>query len=80
MNTDSATTIALREAPRLPAAFPPVLDSPLAWSGSQFSSHSDYIVALDELDVREIEHALEKFKGTSVAHEKWPSLPDGTNR
>lgn len=56
----------LKAMPRLPAAFPPVLDSPLAWSGYQFAEHPDeYVLALGKRGVDEAEHALEQFKGES---------------
>lgn len=59
--------VPLKELPRLPAGFPAVLDSPLAWSGYQLAQQTDYILVLDEHDVREVEHALERFKSTSHA-------------
>ncbi|RDA89740.1 hypothetical protein CP533_1057 [Ophiocordyceps camponoti-saundersi (nom. inval.)] len=46
----------------LPTGFPPVLNSPLAWVGTQFSKTSDYSLILKEDDVRELEEALDGFK------------------
>ncbi|KAM4059048.1 taurine catabolism dioxygenase tauD, tfdA family protein [Hirsutella rhossiliensis] len=71
---------ALKETSRLPAAFPPVLNSPLAWSGYQFAEHSEYVLTLDKLAVEEVEQALEQFKalgldGDLISREIFP-LPN----
>ncbi|PNY20677.1 Uncharacterized protein TCAP_07321 [Tolypocladium capitatum] len=72
--------VPLKELPRLPAGFPAVLDSPLAWSGHQLAQQTDYVLALDEPDVREVEQALERFKklgldGDLITRENFP-LPN----
>lgn len=54
---------ALNEGSRLPAGFPPALDSPLAWSGYHFAGQANYVLKLDEPAVAEVENALEQFKG-----------------
>lgn len=56
---------ALHDGPRIPAGFPVSFDSPMAWSGSHFAKPSDYTIQLDELDVSEVESALQHFKGNS---------------
>ncbi|KND95038.1 hypothetical protein TOPH_00091 [Tolypocladium ophioglossoides CBS 100239] len=72
--------VPLKELPRLPAGFPAVLDSPLAWSGHQLAQQDDYIFLLDETSVREAEQALERFKklgldGDLITRENFP-LPN----
>lgn len=47
----------------LPAGFPPSVDSPLAWTGLQFSDESQFIHMLSNDDVIEAETALCSFKG-----------------
>lgn len=56
----------LHGAPQLPSGFPSVLDSPLAWTGGQFSRPCEYILKLSEQHVEEAERALEHFKGSAA--------------
>lgn len=58
--------IPLTEVSRLPNGYPHVLDSPLAWSGGQFTTDSDYVLRLTEGHLEEINHALQQFKGRVV--------------
>lgn len=51
--------------PDLPSAFPTTLDSPLAWTGSQFATTKSYIHVLSAHELQEIQDALESFKGES---------------
>lgn len=57
------TSRTLAEFARLPAGFPQIIDSPLAWTGSQFTEESEYILELTEEDVAEAEGALKSFEG-----------------
>ncbi|KAF4594687.1 TfdA family Taurine catabolism dioxygenase TauD [Ophiocordyceps camponoti-floridani] len=57
---------ALHDGPRIPAGFPVSFDSPMAWSGSHFAKPSDYTIQLDELDVSEVESALQHFKALGL--------------
>ncbi|EFY90887.1 TfdA family oxidoreductase, putative [Metarhizium acridum CQMa 102] len=59
---DVAFPAPLVEASGLPNGFPAMLDSPLAWSGRQFESDSDYVFRLEEAHLNEIDHALQEFK------------------
>ncbi|PHH74291.1 hypothetical protein CDD83_4593 [Cordyceps sp. RAO-2017] len=68
---------AFNDSPQLPADFPSCLDSPLAWSGYQFAKQSDYILTLDQADLREVEQALDQFKslgldGDLISRENFP--------
>lgn len=49
--------------PDLPAEFPTNLDSPLAWTGSQFACQSDYVHVLSAPELQEIREALKHFQG-----------------
>lgn len=55
--------VPLTEVSGLPTGFPRVLESPLAWSGEQFTCDSDYVLRLTESDLNEIDGALQEFKG-----------------
>ncbi|KIE03225.1 TfdA family Taurine catabolism dioxygenase TauD, partial [Metarhizium majus ARSEF 297] len=59
---DVAFPAPLVEVSGLPNGFPAMLDSPLAWSGRQFKSDSDYVFRLEETHLIEIDHALQEFK------------------
>ena len=48
----------------LPTGFPQKLVSSLVWEGQDFAKESDYVYALSERDVVEIESALEHFRCT----------------
>ncbi|PHH68037.1 hypothetical protein CDD82_895 [Ophiocordyceps australis] len=50
----------------LPASFPPVVKSGMAWTGKQVGETSDYIVKLDSQDIAELEEALESFKSLGL--------------
>lgn len=54
----------LAESAGLPVGFPKTVDSPLAWTGSQFTEPSEYVLELTKGDLAEAESALESFKGT----------------
>jgi hypothetical protein len=60
---NAAFPVPLAEVSGLPTGFPSVLDSPLAWSGSQLTNDEDYVFRLAESHLKEIDHALEQFKG-----------------
>lgn len=49
--------------PDLPAEFPVNIDSPLAWTGTQYADQAGYITVLSKDDVQEAEKALLHFKG-----------------
>lgn len=53
----------LTEAAGLPAGFPQVIDSPLTWTGAQFTDEGQYVLYLSRDDVAEAEAAVESFKG-----------------
>ncbi|KID66666.1 Taurine catabolism dioxygenase TauD/TfdA, partial [Metarhizium hybridum] len=59
---DVAFPAPLVEVSGLPNGFPAMLDSPLAWSGRQFKSDSDYVFRLEEAHLIEIDRALQEFK------------------
>ncbi|KAH6610518.1 hypothetical protein Trco_000538 [Trichoderma cornu-damae] len=54
------------EMPSLPAGFPSVLESPLAWTGQQFARQSDYVHHLKAEEIQEIEAALKHFKALEL--------------
>ncbi|UNI14893.1 hypothetical protein JDV02_001473 [Purpureocillium takamizusanense] len=67
----------VNDAPLLPAGFPNRLDSPMAWTGTDFAKHSDFILCLDDVDIKETEAALEHFKalgldGDVMSRESFP--------
>lgn len=47
----------------LPLGLPTYLDGPSAWSGSASQQVDFYHLLLDDDDVREVENALEAFRG-----------------
>ncbi|QUC17916.1 uncharacterized protein UV8b_02157 [Ustilaginoidea virens] len=73
----SAFAVALAESNELPTGFPPVLDSPLAWTGGQFQKESEYVLQLTKGHLQEIEAALVAFKelgldGDLVSRDNFP--------
>ncbi|KAJ5627942.1 hypothetical protein N7490_010170 [Penicillium lividum] len=50
----------------LPAGFPQKLDSPLVWEGKDIEKRRDWIYQLSDLQLDEIDAALQSFKGTRV--------------
>jgi len=56
----------VNDAPLLPTGFPDVLDSSMAWAGTDFAKHSDFILRLNDVDIKEAEEALEHFKGSTA--------------
>ncbi|KAK2590508.1 hypothetical protein QQS21_011811 [Conoideocrella luteorostrata] len=54
--------VTLNDISKLPRCFPCVLDSPLAWSGGQFTKSSDYVLQLSHTHLQEIAIALREFK------------------
>lgn len=46
----------------LPPSFPTYLDAELAWTGSDFSKTSDYVLVLDSTHHAEIKAAIEGYK------------------
>lgn len=51
----------------LPAGYPEVVNTPRAWTGSDFTDKSKYIYMLSEAEVKEIEAALSYFKGSCIS-------------
>lgn len=48
----------------IPSGFPQRLDGPLAWKGEDFEDHEHkYVYQLSVEDIKEIDDALESFKG-----------------
>lgn len=47
----------------LPPGFPERIEAPRAWAGQEFSEEKSYIYVLSEAEVKEIEEALDYFKG-----------------
>jgi hypothetical protein len=56
----------LREASELPKGLPRVLNSRMVWAGKQFRSIQEYVLTLGHNDILELEHALERFKGSCM--------------
>ncbi|KAJ6436060.1 Glycoside hydrolase family 43 protein [Purpureocillium lavendulum] len=56
----------LNDAPLLPTGFPDVLDSSTAWKATDFAEHSQFILRLKDVDIREAEKALEHFKALGL--------------
>ncbi|GJN68387.1 TfdA family Taurine catabolism dioxygenase TauD [Purpureocillium lilacinum] len=56
----------VNDAPLLPTGFPDVLDSSMAWAGTDFAKHSDFILRLNDVDIKEAEEALEHFKALGL--------------
>ncbi|KAK3935993.1 hypothetical protein QBC46DRAFT_396165 [Diplogelasinospora grovesii] len=61
-----AANNATTDVPSLPAGFPAKLSTGLAWTGSDFSSDSDFILSLDDADLAEINAAVEFFKSLDL--------------
>lgn len=58
----------------IPAGFPQSIVSPAAWTGADFENgegRGHYSLALDDAQVREIEQACEKFKGSLLLKMHW---------
>lgn len=56
------TPRAAAESAGPPAGFPNIVDSSLAWAGSEFATEFDYVLELTEEHLAEAEVALESFK------------------
>ncbi|KAK3693741.1 hypothetical protein B0T22DRAFT_48912 [Podospora appendiculata] len=77
---DSGHALAARaaaDAPTLPAGFPLELDANMAWTGSDFTDASQYVLRLGAGDVTEIKEAVEHYKsldqdGDLVAPSNFP--------
>ncbi len=65
------------EAAGLPAGFPSLVKSPLAWTSATFQSEDEYIHALQPEDIAEIESALALFKGSSATATCFPRRVPG---
>lgn len=53
---------AAAEQGQLPAGFPAVLDSNLAWIGADFKNAESYTYQLTDADIAEIDDAVKHFK------------------
>ena len=56
------------DSPGLPAGFPELLESGLAWTGGQYSQESEYVYRLSGSDIEELHEALHHFKGGFIWH------------
>lgn len=56
----------------LPPGLPTYLDGASAWSGSDSEQVDFYHLLLDEDDVREVENAVEAFKGAYTSLSLYP--------
>lgn len=57
----------------LPDGFPQKLDSDLAWDGNDLAQVYDWNYHLSEDDLKEVEEALQHFKGMHIAYLRVPS-------
>jgi hypothetical protein len=58
----------LPDSSGLPANFPGILNSPMAWTGREFMRESDYVYRFEDAEIQELEAALEHFKGVPRIH------------
>ncbi|KAK0210263.1 hypothetical protein DFS33DRAFT_1250563 [Desarmillaria ectypa] len=53
----------LPEVP-LPEGFPPLVEGPIVWEGKDWTSEDHWVYQLGDTELKEIDQALEHFKGT----------------